>query len=109
MTAAPPPPPLTREALEQIPAVLENLRTLWSALATLAPEVHAGLANMDPERMPAPALALEVAWQKHLLEIFLQVSGRIHWQLFRVQEHDWIVDHTEFLAQEIEDDAAVTD
>ena len=32
-----PVPPLQPQALEQLPTVLEHLRTMWAALATLAP------------------------------------------------------------------------
>ena len=107
----PVPPPLLPDALEQLPAVLTRLRALWQALATLAPTVQAGLGAVDPERMTAPALTLEVAWQRHLLEIVFKAVAQSHGQLFRLQETEpyWLVDHEEMVAQDIEDEAAVTD
>src|SRR5262245_43556256 len=79
-------PPLTREALDQLPTVQQALLEFWQALAALAADVATGSVHIHPDRVPARELHEWVVWHSHLLEVVFKATGKLDRQVWELLE-----------------------
>jgi hypothetical protein len=100
-------PPLRPDALERLPAALEQVRTFWQTMAQAAAVVEETLPSFDPEAIPADLLGLWIwSHMQHLRETWT-AALKVYNQFQRLQVLEKVL--VDYLVEDIEDHAAPTD
>ena len=102
-------PPLKREALDQIPAVQQELVEFWAMLQQITATMLQKLAGFDPDRLPALELAEWVEGHLVIAHHLVNAVIDLHKRLWPLQEHTPDPEFLEMVIHDLEDDAAPTD